>query len=580
MPLGERRLLVRAADPFVCRVLAADDVAVWQLLALRWRDAAGVWHEAGPVELIGQDGNAVKLMAGAGELSLRADGPDLQLEWTVPSAAWVGLELAAGPDEHFLGLGERFDAFDQRGREVDLRVINGASGGLAYKPVPFYMSSAGYGLHIEGSARSTLRLACPDDPARVTIRSDAPALRLHILPGASLKEILCRYAGLAGRPAVPPAWVFGPWKSRDWTAENTDTVLEDVEQGRRLGLAGTVKLIDAAWQSHYQSLLFDPQRFPDAQAMIERIHHLGYRLVVWVAPWQVRDAEPSETYRYCAEHGFFPCTPAGEPYVHRLGNSPTFLGSCLDFTNREAIDWWQANIRRLVRMGVDGFKTDFGEQVPLDAVFHDGRSGRELHNLYPYLYNRATYEAMQGETDGVLLGRSAWHGSQSLSAIWAGDQSSDFGPATGLPSAIIAGQAAGLSGFPFWASDIGGYFGTPTDEVYQRWTQFGAFSPIMQVHGLGNARTLALQRRDAGHLSALRSATSRSVPVHLYAGSHGSCFRPAADARPGARISGRSRGLERHGRARIPAWRSLARRTGLLRPRSFPSRLPAARRLA
>ena len=199
----------------------------------------------------------------------------------------------------------------------------------------------------------------------------------------------------------------------------------------------------------------------------------------------VRDEPPSDVYRFCAERNFLIKNKDGQPYVHRLGNSPTFVGACIDFTHPAAVAWWQAHIRRIARMGVDGFKTDFGEQVPDDAMFFDGRTGRELHNLFPRLYNQATYEAMSQVTHGVLLARSAWEGSQATCAIWAGDQSSDFGPATGLPSVMVAAQSAGISGFPFWASDIGGYFGTPTEEVFIRWIQFGAFSPIMQIHGLG-----------------------------------------------------------------------------------------------
>jgi len=108
-----------------------------------------------------------------------------------------------------------------------------------------------------------------------------------------------------------------------------------------------------------------------------------------------------------------------------------------------------------------------------------------MHNLYPVLYNQATYEAMDAEKHGFLLARSAWDGSQPYCGLFSGDQTSDFGPATGLPSVILAGQNSGLSGFPFWTCDIGGYFGSPTEEVFIRWAQFGAFSPIMQVHGLG-----------------------------------------------------------------------------------------------
>jgi alpha-D-xyloside xylohydrolase len=187
-----------------------------------------------------------------------------------------------------------------------------------------------------------------------------------------------------------------------------------------------------------------------------------------------------------------------------LANNPSLRGSCIDFTNPEAADWWQDRIRSLIEMGVGGINTDFGEQVPEDAIFHDGRTGREMHNIYPRLYNEITYEAMQSVRAGVLLARSAWHGSQALSAIWAGDQTSDFAYNSGLRTAIVAGLSAGLSGFPYWASDIGGYFGAPTDEVYQRWSQFGAFSPIMMIHGAGprepwafSDKTLGVYRRFA-----------------------------------------------------------------------------------
>jgi alpha-D-xyloside xylohydrolase len=174
------------------------------------------------------------------------------------------------------------------------------------------------------------------------------------------------------------------------------------------------------------------------------------------------------------------------------------VGSCIDLTNPEAAAWWQDNIRRLAEMGVSGFNTDFGEQVPEDAVFYDGRTGREMHNVYPRLYNELTFEAMQTEQSGMLLARSGWHGSQKLSAIWAGDQTSDFAYNSGLRTAIVAGLSAGLSGFPYWSSDIGGYFGTPSDEVYMRWAQFGAFCPIMMIHGAGRREpwTFSEQTRD------------------------------------------------------------------------------------
>ena len=322
--------------------------------------------------------------------------------------------------------------------------------------------------------------------------------------GSSSKEILTRYTAVAGRPDLPPTWVFGPWKSRDWMQETEETALEDVDEGRRRGLPGTVKLIDASWQAYYQSFTFHSERFPHPERMIRHIRSLGYRLVRGRPPGSSRTPSRLRRTRNAPVAGFSSATPT----VSRMciGWPIALPSSVVAWTSPtlRRSRWRQSHIRRLAQMGVDGFKTDFGEQVPEDAVFADGRTGGELHNVYPRLYNQATADALARETTGILLARSAWHGSQRFSAIFAGDQSSDFGPATGLPSVIVAGQNAGLSGFPYWACDIGGYFGTPTDEVFVRWAQFGAFCPIMQIHGTGcrepwrfSPTTLAIYRRYA-----------------------------------------------------------------------------------
>lgn len=397
----------------------------------------------------------------------------------------IAIDFSAQPDEHYLGFGERFNRIDQRGQEIDLYVINGASGGLTYKPIPFFMSSAGYAVRLLTSYRTKVRLACYDDPSVVSIRTEANHLSFQLWTGQPFAELLTRYTQLLGEPLYqPPAWIFGPWKSRDWTAETQTTVEEDLRLPRQLNLPGSVKLIDAAWESQLNDFEFN-ENFPDPQGMVAEARKLGYRIVIWVGPWIVKSDANQEIYDFCVEQGFLIKNSAGESYEHRLGNSPGFMGSCLDFTNPATVDWWQGHIEKLVKMGFDGFKTDFGEQVPDDAIFYNGKTGKEMHNLFPQIYNQVTYEAMQRHTHGILLARSAWDGSQPYCALFGGDQSSDFGPATGFPSVIKAAQNAGLSGFPFYASDIGGYFGTPTEKVFSRWIAFGAFLPIMQLHGLG-----------------------------------------------------------------------------------------------
>jgi alpha-D-xyloside xylohydrolase len=531
-------LLRVQTKPFGCGLyLAAGEEPVagdstWEMQAVWLRPENGTWQRVvrSELELVAADRLALKLRAKDGaplylDLTLAEEQLKLALRSGGKAGTWLAVDLHARPDERYLGFGERFDSLDQRGKEVDLWVEDGAQGGLTYIPVPFFLSSAGYGLHIDTEVRCLARMATPDDPGVVSIRNAAPALKLTVLLGQTPKEILSRYTAIAGRPQVPPVWVFGPWKSRDWQTADQDGIAEDVVQQHQLGLPATVKVIDARWEVAYHTFEFDRNKFPDPQAMIDHIHAHGSRLVLWISPWMAIDNgdDPNDAYYACAERGYLIRNPEGESYVHRLGNNPMLVGSCIDLTNPEAVAWWQDNIRRLAEMGVSGINTDFGEQVPEDAVFYDGRTGREMHNIYPRLYNELTYEAMSemhsgARRPGMLLARSGWHGSQRLSAIWAGDQTSDFAYNSGLRTAIVAGLSAGLSGFAYWTSDIGGYFGTPTDEVYMRWAQFGAFCPIMMIHGAGrrepwtfSEQTLDVYRRYA------RLHTSLFPYIYTYA---------------------------------------------------------------
>jgi alpha-D-xyloside xylohydrolase len=384
-------------------------------------------------------------------------------------------------NDHFYGFGERFDDIDQKGKEVELWVENGAYGGKTYKPIPFFMTPRGYGMMLDTNHRALCRMGRPDSEDYYSITNCDKDLNLYFIYGPKMKDILSRYLELVGKPALPEDWVFGVWKSRDWLVETQATVYADLEIQRELKVPCTVKLIDAAWETEYHSFIFDPDKYPTPAKMFEDAKRLGYKIILWVAPWMM---EGTESFAQAETKGYLVKKADGSIYVNRLGNDPGLKGAVIDFTNPEAKAWWQSNLSRLMDMGAAGFKTDFGEQVAEDAVFYNGRTGAEMHNLFPKLYNEITWEVV-GPRQGFLLARSAWHGSQAFPGIWAGDQSPDFCPWSGMPSVIRAGLSAGMSGFPYWTSDIGGYFGSPDKKVYIRWAQFGAFSPMMQVHGMG-----------------------------------------------------------------------------------------------
>lgn len=409
------------------------------------------------------------------------EGGNCSIDLQVAGAEAVAFALTSAPDEHYFGLGERFNKLDQREEIVDLWVKNGASGGDTYKPVPFLTSSRGYGIAINTTHRVYCALAHPTVSEAATFTVSADRLRASLFTGDTPLAILARYTALSGRPPAPPAWAFMPWKSRDWRFENQATALEDIRQQQALDLPCGVKLIDAEWETVGHSFRFDPVKYPDPAGMIREANAAGLQLVLWLSPNMTAD---TPEYEECAHRGFLIKDANGAPYRHRLGNTPGWEGTTIDFSNPDAVAWWQEQLCGLLEMGIRGFKTDFGEQVPADAVFANGKTGVEMHNLLPVLYNRATWEVVR-EYGGILLGRSAWTGSQPYPAIWAGDQSPDFSPWAGLPTAIVAGQSAGWSGFPYWGSDIGGYFNEPDDDVFVRWTQFAALTPIMEAHGLG-----------------------------------------------------------------------------------------------
>jgi alpha-D-xyloside xylohydrolase len=416
------------------------------------------------------------------ELVIEAEAEiGLGLTLSVPSASSTAIAWKVEQNEHFYGLGERFNKLDQRGEVVELWVKNGASGGNTYKPVPFIASSLQYGVAIDSSRRVFAALAHPTTPDVATITVESDTISVRFIPGANPTDVLRRYTQWIGRPPIPPDWFFRPWKSRDWREENQQTVMEDLREQQKHDIPCGVKLIDATWETEGHSFAFDPVKYPDVDQMVRDIHDAGAELVLWISPSMTAG---SPEYDECARQGYLITDSSGRPYLHDLGNAPGWQGTTIDFSNSSAVAWWQEQLRALLERGIRGFKTDFGEQVPEDAMFSNGKTGAEIHNLLPVLYNQATWDIVK-EYDGVQLARSAWAGSQKYPGVWAGDQSADFSPWAGLPTAIVAGQSAGWSGFPYWGSDVGGYFNPPDDEVFARWAQFGALSPVMEAHGLG-----------------------------------------------------------------------------------------------
>ena len=422
------------------------------------------------------------------------------------------------------GLGERFNSLDHSHEVVrNISVDNpAAKGSTAYKPVPFFMSTNGWGLWLDTTGAATFDFNASD---RDTIEIDATAGQLRVVlfygtqTKARLPALLSAFTGVAGRPAhLPPYWAFAPWITRDYAQHtnelNQADVLETADRMRALGLPASVIVLDDPWQTAENSFRFNTTQFADAPGMVKRLHQGGYKLLVWTTPWINVTTNPpldpdfagkaldkSPNYDEAAREGFFLKKEDGTPYVGPWWQG---VGSAIDFTNPRAKLWWQGQLKLALDAGADGFKDDDGEGAfPVGVKFADGTDRRLMRNRFGVLYNNAVEETIERDLkgNGVLFARSVTTGALGLGFLWGGDNESNFSVQDGLPASIVGGLSAGLSGMPLWASDLAGYFAqedSPDPLLYQRWTEFSAFSPVMEVTSTDNLTPWTFDKKAGG----------------------------------------------------------------------------------
>jgi alpha-D-xyloside xylohydrolase len=397
----------------------------------------------------------------------------------------------------YYGMGERFDTLDHAHSVLkNLSVDNeGVKGTSTYKPIPFYMSTSGYGLWLDTTGEATFDLNATDK-GQIIVDAATAKLRIVLFTGPEFPAILSNFTAQAGRAIVPPYWAFAPWKARDYH-QNQAQVQEDVDKNRELGLPASVILIDSPWTAAYNDYKFNPKQFDDAAAMVKYIHAQGYKLVLWHTPWINNKSDPpkeagfagkiaplSANYQFAADQNLFVKNANGSSYVGRWWKGE---GSLIDFTRPKAKQWWQDEVRQAIAAGADGFKDDDGEGNFFgDVKFADGTDPRVMRNRYSVLYNNAVEELIQKDLkgNGVLMVRSVTVGANGIGFLWGGDNEASFSPLNGLPTVVTAGLGAGLSGMPLWTADLGGYLGvadTPNARVLERWTEYAAFSPLMEV---------------------------------------------------------------------------------------------------
>lgn len=391
------------------------------------------------------------------------------------------------PDERLFGFGEKFTPFDKKGQRLLSWTVDTYSTNTerSYKNVPFFMSTRGYGIFLNTTCRIAYDLGAASSVSySFTVEDDE--LDLCFFHGPRMAAILDAYTGLVGRAQVPPKWSFGLWMSK-FGYESRREVEDVCERFRAEDIPCDVICLDPPWMRNGKrcDFVWDEDAFPKPQGLMRELAVRGFKTCLWEHPYIPVE---SELYAEGAARGYFLLRPNGTVYVDRLclnggpnDNSPFTPGALVDFTNPRAVDWYKEKHRRLLEMGAAVFKTDFGEHVPEDAVFSNGLTGREMHNVYPLLYQKAVFEAVrEAHGRGIVWGRSAYAGSQAYPVQWSGDSRCTY---ASMASNLRGGLSYALSGFPFWSHDIGGFKGTPTPDLYVRWSQFGLFTSHARCHG-------------------------------------------------------------------------------------------------
>jgi alpha-glucosidase (family GH31 glycosyl hydrolase) len=442
----------------------------------RWSPAGGDLHLEGPARLV--EGSVRWLVSQPGPVRVR-----------------FALRLEEG--EHVCGFGERFDAVDQRGRALDTVVFEQykQQGSRTYLPSPFAIVAGGprgaedgWGFHVRTSRRCWFDVGCTD-PQRLIVEvalshvepEPRPQVDVAIYEGDPA-TVLAAHLAEVGLPAAPPAWVFHPWMSgNEWNTQ--ERVVSEVERSAELGVPVGIVVIEA-WSDESTFAAFpDDGRFPDPKAMVERLHQLGVRVLLWQIPLVPtdRDGDAAGDVATMVERGYCVREADGAPYRNR---GWWFPGAVLvDWTNPEATDWWLAKRRFLLdEIGVDGFKTDGGEHAWGDELrYHDGTRGDVSNNLHSLRYAQA-YRRLLADcgVDGVTFSRAGFTGAGTAPCHWAGDEGSTW---EAFRASITAGLTAGLSGVPFWGWDLAGFSGeVPSVELYVRAAAMAALCPIMQYH--------------------------------------------------------------------------------------------------
>lgn len=395
----------------------------------------------------------------------------------------AGLNLGVG--ELVYGMGERFTPIVRNGQTVDIwNEDGGTASEISYKNIPFYYTTGGYGVFVNHPGGVSFE-AGSEKVETVQFSAEDQELEFFVIYGPTPKEILTKYTALTGRAPLLPDWSFGLWLTTSFTTDyDEETVNRFIDGFASRDIPLHVFHFDCFWMKGFEWCNFewDREMFPDPEGMLKRLHAKGLKICVWINPYI---AQKSPLFAEAMEAGYLLKKDNGRVWQWDLWQAGMGL---VDFTNPDAAAWYRSKLKRLLDMGVDCFKTDFGERVPTDVVWYDGSDAQKMHNYYTLLYNRCVFELLKevrGEGEAVLFARSATVGGQQYPVHWGGDSTSRY---ESMAETLRAGLSLADSGFAYWSHDIGGFEDDGSADLYKRWVAFGLLSSHSRLHGSGSYR--------------------------------------------------------------------------------------------
>lgn len=394
--------------------------------------------------------------------------------------AFMREELDLGVGEWVYGLGERFTPFVKNGQTVDIwNADGGTSSEQSYKNIPFYITNKGYGVFVNQPDLVSFEVAS-EKVKKVQFSVPGESLEYFIIDGPDPKGVLEKYTSLTGKPALPPAWTFGLWLSTSFTTEYDETTVNSFVDGMiERDIPLHVFHFDCFWMKgfNWTDFQWDQAVFPDPKGMLDRLKEKGLKICVWINPYI---AQRSRLFIEGEEKGYFVKKENGDVWQWNMWQPGMAL---VDFTNPEACEWFAGYLRDLADMGVDSFKTDFGERIPTDVVYFDGSDPHKMHNYYTQLYNKVVFDVLVekfGQNEAAVFARSATVGGQQFPVHWGGDCYADY---ESMAESLRGGLSLGLGGFGFWSHDIGGFENKAPAHVFKRWLAFGLLSSHSRLHG-------------------------------------------------------------------------------------------------